>query len=79
MANHGRSRLCYVHSLAPWLVRAHRPDQSLKASSARQLALHVHALRPLLPAGPALDLRRRARHCRLRTPLAGSGSLGCGA
>lgn len=79
MANHGRSHLWYVHFSAPGLVIAHRPDQSPKASSTPQLAWHVHALRLLLPAGPALDLRRRARRCRRRIPLAESGNLGCGA
>ena len=68
MANQGRSRLGHVRSSTPSLVRVRRPGQSPKASSDRRLALHVHAPRPLRPAGPVPGLRRRARHCRLRIP-----------
>ncbi len=67
MANQGQPGSLHVRFSAPQLVIAHRPGQSPKASSNPQLALHVHALRPLRPAGPVLGLRRRARHCRQRT------------
>ena len=77
MASHAQS--CLLHLSASWLVIAHRPDQSSKASSDPQFALHVHAPRPSRPIGPVLGLQRRAWHCRHRSFSAEPKSLEYGA